>query len=191
MRKLIISIIIISNFSLALATGQEAERIIYKNTNYSLFNNPLEMYFKNNKIKRPNFNNCSIETYVCVERSSNWRGYTGTWEIIDNNLFLNQIQNLKSELVNLNELFGTNQEGKIKATWFTGKLKIQKGKILKYVRMGYGTIYEYEIVFEMYSGQVVNKILIDNTEKEIPSMKNIVTKELIKAVKTGLLKKTQ
>ncbi len=40
------------------------------------------------------------------------------------------------------------------AHWYSGTIRIPQGKMLEYVRMGYGSIYERDILLEMEKGVI-------------------------------------
>lgn len=65
----------------------------------------------------------------------------------------------KADLV---KLFGEHcEDGRVFAFWFTGNLTVPKGKLVEYVHMGYGSIYEKTLVLSIENG-----ILIDDVEYE-------------------------
>lgn len=84
-----------------------------------------------------------------------WRGYVGTWEIRDGKFYLNKLRG-RIRLA---------QENPVHATWFTGVLRIPQGKILQYVHMGFGTLYEREVHIKVEAGVVTKQRTIDNAEK--------------------------
>lgn len=45
---------------------------------------------------------------------------------------------------------------KVSANWFSGMLRVPKGELLEYVHMGYMSTYEYELVFELEEGEVID-----------------------------------
>jgi len=101
----------------------------------------------------------SIEEYRTRDRpkhdsvgsTANWRGYVGTWEIRDGRFYLRAVRGLR-------ELRGDEP---VFADWFTGVLRVPRGKQLEYVHMGFGTVYEREIHIRVEAG-----VVIDSTEKD-------------------------
>jgi hypothetical protein len=166
----------------AFATGQEPDVLIYKGKTYSLFANPLEAFYPNRK-KRPLF-----VVKPNVMSTSNWRGYVATWAIEDNFLYLVKIdawtcpRNFKNcQPVDLAKLFGSKyRNGKVKADWFSGDLRMPDGKMLQYVHMGYGSVYEREITLTVDSGKVVKESMVDNTIRTLPSALELQRQELEK-----------
>jgi len=85
-----------------------------------------------------------------------WRGYIGTWEIKDGSFYL---VDLKGRL----RLQGSEP---LLADWFSGVLRIPQGKILNYVHMGFGSLYEFEEHIKIDSGRVSARRRIDNRGKK-------------------------
>ena len=167
----------------ALATGQEPDVLIYKGKTYDLFANPLEDFYPDEN-KRPVF----FRQKGYVRSTGNWRGYVATWTIENNILYLVKIdawtcnQNLKHcRKVELRNLFGSRyRDGKVKADWFSTDLRMPDGKMLRYVHMGYGSIYEREITLTVDSGKVVKESMVDNTNRTLPSALELERQELEK-----------
>jgi len=178
--------------NVAFATYQSADKLIYNNSEYSLYSNPLEMYFKSKNIKEHKFN-CKAYMVIfetCIERSSNWRGYIASWVIEDDVLYLKKIKNLSRESINLAEMFGNKyKHKKVEARWYSGKLKISNGALLKSISMGYGSIYEEDIFLEIKFGKVTGKRVVDNTKKPLPTDNTLFNSEASKAIEIGTLKK--
>lgn len=86
-----------------------------------------------------------------------WREYIGTWEIKHDKFYLSDIAGRYKLL----------EAAPILADWFTGILRIPKGKMLCYVHMGFGSVYEEEIHIKIKHGIVVNSKIIDNRNKDI------------------------
>jgi len=84
-----------------------------------------------------------------------WRGYVGTWEIKGGRFFLVDVRG-KYRLLGADPLF---------ANWFTGVLRIPKGKMLHYVHMGFASVYEHEVHIKIENGVVVASRVIDNRGK--------------------------
>lgn len=86
-----------------------------------------------------------------------WRDYVGTWEIKDNEFHLKDIEG-KYKLLS---------KEKILADWFTGVIRIPKGEMLRYIHMGFASVYESEIHIQIEKGIVIKSKEIDNKNKEI------------------------
>lgn len=130
-------------------TAQVPEKLIYGDKEISLFTNPLSLYLKNS------------DTRFVSPHTANWRGYVGTWEILEHSgverLYLVALSAHKtySEIVNLADVFPGCD--KVFAHWFTGELRCPQGAQLKYRHMGYGSVYEYDLLMEFKQGILVEK----------------------------------
>ena len=161
---------------MALSASQAPDILLYEDKVYELFSNPLEFLYAK-KGGRPYFR----EKPYNYLSSGNWRGYIAFWKIEEDALYLKGIEAWTADSkfakitdcrkVDIKELFGEKcVEGKVWAVWFTGELRIPEGKIIKYVNLGYDSIYEKDIILTVEAGKVINKKIIDNTQNEIPSL---------------------
>ena len=66
--------------------------------------------------------------------------------------------------LSVGKLFGTNQ--KVPADWFTGKLCIPYGKVLKYINQGFGAIHEKELHIIISEGKILGTSVKKNELKE-------------------------
>lgn len=126
-------------------TAQIAEKLHHEGQAFSMCTNPLNHYFALGGVN-PHFeSNCTAL----------WRGYVGTWEIIDARLYLIDLQgNLKKGgRASVATLFPDFPD-RVFAHWYSGTIRIPQGKMLEYVRMGYGSIYERDILLEMEKGVI-------------------------------------
>jgi len=85
-----------------------------------------------------------------------WRAYQGTWEIKDGRFFL----------IGLRGRFHLQGEEPLLADWFSGVIRIPKGKMLLYVHMGFGSVYEQEVHVKIERGLVMKSRVIDNRNKK-------------------------
>jgi hypothetical protein len=90
-----------------------------------------------------------------INSTACWRGYIGSWEIKDGLFYLAGLQG-RLRLTGI---------GPLLADWFSGILRVPQGKILHYVHMGFGSIYEYEEHIKIETGRVVARRRIDNRKK--------------------------
>ena len=135
----------------AFATGQTPDKIIYNGKEYMLQSNPLEGYFvifPEKKLKSEIYSTNLI------------RGYLATFEIIDDALFLKDIQvqiskkdskNFQTEWKSVLSEFAPEGE-KLKIDWFTGLLVMPHGKPVQILNAGYATTYENYILLEIEAG---------------------------------------
>ena len=149
-------------------TAQVAERLIYGgNKEIGLFSNPLSLYLKQAGIS------------FISPHTANWRGYVGTWKIIEHSgverLYLVKLSAHKSyeEIVGVSDVFPGFD--KVFAHWFTGQLRCPQGAQLEYRHMGYGSIYEYDLLMDFKQGVLIEKHARHNQvpkkkeEKDYPS----------------------
>jgi hypothetical protein len=129
-------------------TAQVSERLIYGGKEIALFSNPLSLYLQQT--------GTSFES----PHTACWRGYVGTWEIIESG----GVERMY--LVSLEKVF---------AHWFSGELRCPQGEMLDYVHGGYASTYEYDLLMEFKQGVLVNKHARHNKpppkkdEKDYPS----------------------
>ena len=88
------------------------------------------------------------------------RGYIATWEIDRDVLYLKAIRAWTDQReVGLGDLF-PGRKGPVAATWFTGKLRVPQGKILKPAVPH--PIFRKYLMITVEKGRVVSQELIDN-----------------------------
>lgn len=176
MKHLLIALSVCLLASTAYGTRQEPEKILYKGQEYRLACVPLEKYFDANHPKPKELRQT---------RTSCWRGYIGTWEIKDKTLYLKSIGRHRDESMQeipLSLVF-KGQKPPIKATWYTGVLRIPLGKILRTGRMvvysihydedlhaGFQRanvfwIYERDLYIRVERGKIISEHLVDNKVK--------------------------
>ena len=144
----------------AWPTAQIPEKIVYEGTEGFLFTNPLETYFTKDN-PRPEF---------AAPHTACWRGYVGSWEIREDTLYLTDLkawmrdEEGKAAPVEFERIF-PGKTKPVKADWFTGTLRIPRGKPIRYVHMGYQTVYEYDVFLRVDAGKVIDRQTIDNRGK--------------------------
>ena len=133
--------------------------IILDGEEMNLYSNPLEEYWIKFK-RRPAF----IPSSVCR------RGYVATWEIRDQQLFLNDV---RGEYYKRSFLFGSQKVGcslqlvfrsakrSVKATWYTGKLRIPSGRMTHYGHGDYDSRFEREVILTVDRGDVIKTARLD------------------------------
>lgn len=134
-------------------TAQIREIITYNGKKTGITIEPLKQYLENNAIR------------FLPASSSCWRGYQGFWEVKEKKLFLKRlIANIKDyKEVDLNYLFPGQDE--VFAQWFTGEIRIPKGKKLKSEDSEYISIYEKELFLKFANGELVSEKIFDNIKK--------------------------
>lgn len=127
-------------------TAQIAERLLYQGQTWSMCSNPLNDYFAFGGAS-PGFR---------WECTALWRGYVGLWEILDDRLYLLELNGTLEDgsAASLASVFPDYPE-RVFAHWYSGTLRIPQGRLLKYVHMGYGSTYERDLLLEIERGVVV------------------------------------
>lgn len=142
----------------AWATAQYPDRLHYRGKTLPLYANPLESYF-GKAHPRPN----QLFPGVC---SANWRGYVATWKITGNTLYLVDLVEgtcgSNPKQIPLAKIF-SDGKSPIKATWYSGTLVIPRGKRLRYVHMGYRSVYEEDLLIQVEKGKVVGERVVKNS----------------------------
>lgn len=92
--------------------------------------------------------------------SALWRGYTGEWRVVRKHLFLTALRGLHGQDGDdphgLRALF-PDAEGRVFAAWFTGEVRLPQGKLLDYLHMGYGSLYERDLFLRFERGVLVGE----------------------------------
>jgi hypothetical protein len=87
-------------------------------------------------------------------KTSNYRGYVGVWEIVDNKLYLNKVDGGFMK-----------EKGPFFADWVSQELHVWKGNELSYVHAGYGSMYEEDMFFDIEYGILKGTRTESNVEK--------------------------
>jgi hypothetical protein len=113
----------------------------------------------------------------CSGRSSAcWRGYVGTWEIRSNTLYLIKLRQectddpvkITIDNVETNIRYSSYLPAAdalpMPAPWFSGTLRVPQGKELRYVHMGFGSIYERDLFLQITNGVVEKEYVVNNKD---------------------------
>ena len=130
-------------------TAQIKEILLYKSNKVGMATEPLNPYLQNRKDI-----NFEFQSTGC------WRGYLGFWELRDKKLFIVKLIVTKDTQVDLNYLFPGQNE--VFADWFSGEIRIPQGEMLKYVHMGYQSIFEKDLFLKFKKGVLIDERVIDN-----------------------------
>ena len=127
-------------------TIQKKDSIIIKGVKYHLFTTPLDSYWTK---RRP-------KPITRVPSSNCWRGYVATWEIFENDLYLIDIKFYAPDGdLGYKCMFHINPEG-LKASWFTGELRIPLGNIL-YSEVCMDYVYDFDLVIRIKKGSLLGQ----------------------------------
>jgi hypothetical protein len=135
-------------------TAQVPETLKYKGQELALTEEPLNDYLFLSGVK------LELES----PHTGLWRGYVGSWEIIDDRLYLTGLRGTFSDgsCLTLANLF-PDFPGRVFAHWYTGTLRIPQGRQLKYVHMGYASVYERDLLLDVERGAVVKTTVRRNS----------------------------
>ena len=141
-------------------TAQIGERLVYEGREVTMCTEPLGEYFALGGA-RPDF-----ATFRCTAL---WRGYIGTWEILDDRLYL---IGLTGELedgsdVSMSTVFPAFPD-RVFAHWYTGTLRVPEGRQLEYVHMGYSSEYERDRLIQVERGVVKTVTVRENGKPRDP-----------------------
>ena len=150
-----------------IMAAQLPDWIIINGEFKDLYSNPLESFWTELGKKRP----ALFPKEYCT------RGYIATWQITDNQLFLVAIDgNYERRSV----LFGNKSvpftlqtliprmDGKpIKASWFSGKLRVPDGVMTCYEHHAYDSRFEKEIIITIHRGDLIKMVTLDYTHKTL------------------------
>lgn len=140
-------------------TAQIGERLIYEGRKVTMCTEPLNDFFALGGA-RPDFAaNCTAL----------WRGYVGTWEILDDRLYLVELAGTLEDgsAAALSTVFpGLPQ--RVFAHWYSGMLRVPEGRQLKYVHAGYGSRFERDRLIEFERGVVTRIRIRENGQSGNP-----------------------
>lgn len=139
------------------ATAQFPDHLSYEGEGHAMFSTPLEGYFSDT-LPRP--------AWLVPTSTACWRGYVASWEIKDDRLFLLKVvrrdgPGAGEEKDVIARLFPKGQPP-IEATWFSGAIRIPQGKQLRYVHMGFGSIYERDLFLTFDHGKLTGRNVVRN-----------------------------
>ncbi|MFT5665692.1 MAG: hypothetical protein ACI9JR_003101 [Gammaproteobacteria bacterium] len=134
-------------------TAQMGERLDYQGKEYSMCSEPLNKYFAYGGDK-PEFGRVSTAL---------WRCYIGSWEIIDNRLYMTGISaSLEDGTAVKLEMLFPGFTDLVFAHWYSGTLRVPDGNLLNYRHAGYDSEYERDILIEVGKGLVTETTIREN-----------------------------
>ena len=166
-RKLSILILLIA--VQCQASFQYPERIIYEGETNALWTLPLDSYVQADASRRELWEQCVKNGDNAINCG---RGYIATWSIKDDFLYLEDTDwsftylTYRSETNSytataLHELLFPNQNLPIPAMWYSGRLRISRGKVI--ASFSYYEIYDKELYLIVDHGKVTSKYISENT----------------------------
>ena len=124
-------------------TAQIAEKLHYEGKQLRMCAEPLGDYFAFTN-ERPDFDwNCTAL----------WRGYVGTWEIVEGRLYLIDLHGSLNDGSHVSvETIFPGFPDRVFAHWYSGEIRVPMGKCMEYVHMGYGSRYERDLFLTFEKG---------------------------------------
>lgn len=134
-------------------TAQIPENLHYEGKVHAMCAEPLALYFRLT----------GIEANFEYPSTALWRGYVGTWEILDGRLYLIGLDGeLKNGSVATVATFFSNNPDRVFAHWYSGEIRLPRGKMLKYVHGGYDSVYEEDVLLTIDKGVVTHTAIRNN-----------------------------
>lgn len=146
----------------AHGTAQQPDVIVFEGQTYKLHSNPLEDYFAAHPDQRHPSEPPEDGPYT--SSTGLWRGYVATLGFEDGVLVLRGLETLnprglqddEPRMVSSIDRYFPDAQSRI-CDWFSGLLVLPHGELRSYVHLGYGSIYEFQTLLRIRSGQVVDR----------------------------------
>jgi hypothetical protein len=134
-------------------TAQIMEQLLYDGKKVPMCTEPLSDYFAMGGLN-PGFKS------TCTAL---WRGYVGSWEIVDDRLYLIALQGSLEDgtEASLATIF-PEYPSRVFAHWYSDAIRIPEGRQIEYVHMGYGSTYERDLLLDVERGVVMTKKVRNN-----------------------------
>ena len=134
-------------------TAQISESLDYEGETYAMCTEPLGVFFSMGG-SNPGFvsNNTAL-----------WRGYIGEWEVLDDRLYLTDLDGMLDDgsQANIETVFPSFPD-RVFAHWYSETIRIPQGKLLDYVHMGYGSTYERDLLLVFEKGVLLETRVREN-----------------------------
>ncbi len=152
-----------------LGTPQDPEILIYGNDTMYMDIFPLEILMKQNQELHKKI----MDASDCMLTSC-WRGYRGTWRIINDSLFLVRLEDgCQEKELEISKFFDASKISKngVFAYWFSNRMEVNYGKFLDFDETTWSSIYEGTFECDINNGIISNvKIVV----KEPSIIKKII-----------------
>ena len=151
------------------ATGQQGDVIFINGEKWTLMGEPIQA---------DSALSCHLREVLPEDRSlcsANWKGYTAYWSIKNEKLCLDSIlvmffnsETLKEnhqsipdvDMRNVFHDYYNNED--IVATWYTGRVRVGQGALVRYEHMGFNRNVEHEQIFTVKEGKVTDCVSFHN-----------------------------
>jgi hypothetical protein len=152
-------------------TAQVSDVLRFRGEQLRIFTTPLDAFPPE---RRPNL--------MPSDNSANWRGYLGLWEIRDDRLYLADIKGsicmaaadpaapaqtcgghhrgpCEAREAKVSD-FQDGADGAVFADWYSGDLKVPRGKLVEYVHMGFASEYESYLMLTIAQGVLTGERVV-------------------------------
>lgn len=134
-------------------TAQIAESLRYEGQVLSMCCEPLSDYF----------DLAGVEPGLQATCTALWRGYVGTWEVVDRRLYLVELEGeFKDGRKASVASFFPEHPSRVFAHWYSGAIRVPQGELLHYQHSGYASVYERDLLLDVREGQVVGSQVVHN-----------------------------
>lgn len=128
-------------------TVQIAERLCYEGNNVAIHTTPLRSYFAMGG-DWPRF---------VLSSTALWRGYVGSWEIIDDRLYLISLEGtLEGGAAASLAIIFPEFPDRVFAHWYSGTIRIPQDELLSDIHLAYDSAYESDLLLDVERGVVVS-----------------------------------
>jgi len=143
------------------------EKLRYQGKDMTMCSTPLGTYFAMG----------GIEPCFKLYSTALWRGYLGSWEIVDDRLYLIRLTGNLGDWLNYASLATIFPEfpDRVFAHWYSGTICIPQGKLREYCYMGYVNSFKRDLFLNVEQGVVViNKVRHNGTTESDDTSKGFV-----------------
>ena len=167
MKRILLSVVFCLACLSAFATGQESDVIYYRGQRWWLLARPADAdSLLSDALAK------SLPQDRC-KSTANWGGYVGYWSIQGDMLVLDSIRvellkEGKCEGATLPDSFiqqvfkAYEDKGIVVARWYSGTLRLARGKMIRYEHDGWNRNYETEMELTVHNGGVVDSVEYHN-----------------------------
>ena len=167
MKRILLSVVFCLACLSAFATGQESDVIYYRGQRWRLLARPADAdSLLSDALAK------SLPQDRC-KSTANWGGYVGYWSIQGDMLVLDSIRvellkEGKCEGATLPDSFiqqvfkAYEDKGIVVARWYSGTLRLARGKMIRYEHDGWNRNYETEMELTVHNGGVVDSVEYHN-----------------------------
>ncbi len=156
-------------------TPQDSEILIYGNDTMFMDIFPLEVLIKQNQELHKKI----MASSDCMQTTC-WRGYHGTWRIVNDSLFLARLENgCQEKELEISKFFDASEISKngVFAYWYSNRMEVNYGRFLDFDEATWSSIYEGTFKCDVSNG-IISNVNIDMKEPSL--IKKIIKEKLVK-----------